>query len=143
MPKKPIHKENPPLGKYPRGGEKAEKIAGPVAWHIRTIDQEGPWGWRKIDASTLWEEVFSKISNFETMEWSEILNRNNHAVQVAGLCSQAQKRLSDIKQDDTDEMVSLHLTGKKRIWGIKDRNILKIIWWDPEHSVCPSLKKHT
>lgn len=143
MSKKPFHKETPPVKKYPRGGEKAPGIIEPISWHIRTIDKEGLWGWKRINGSTLWEDILSKMSSFETMEWSEILNRNNHSIPISKLCSNARKRLEEIQQDDIDEIVSLHLTGKKRVWGIKDRNILKILWWDPDHTVCPSDKKYT
>lgn len=77
------------------------------------------------------------------MKWSEILNRNSHAVPISKICPEAQGRLKELKQDDVDELISLRLTGKKRVWGIRDQNILKILWWDPEHTVCPSLKRHT
>ena len=144
MSKKPSHRENPSEKKYPRGGEKAEKIVDLISWHIRIIDRGGQWGWTKIDnLNTLWGDIFSKMSNFETMKWSEILNRNNHPILVSEICHKAQKRLKELKQDDVDEIVSLHLTGTKRIWGIRDQNILKILWWDPDHTVYPSIKKHT
>jgi len=133
----------PPEKKYPRGGEKAEKIVKVISWHIRIIDKDGTWGWEQINGLTLRDDILSKMSNFETMEWSEILNRNNHAVPISEICPEAQKRLVRLQQDDVDEIISLHLTGKKRVWGIRDQNILKILWWDPHHTVCPSLKKHT
>lgn len=142
MAKHPYHKENPPQEKYPRGGEKVEKIVDLVSWHIRTIDKEGPWTWKQIDGLTL-EDILSKMADFETMRWSEILNRNSHAISVSKICKEAQKRLVALKQDDVDELVSLHLTGRKRVWGIRDQNILKILWWDPNHTICPSLKRHT
>ena len=143
MTKKPSRILNPSEEKLPRGGGRVESAVGPISWHIRTLDKEGPWGWKQINALTLWGDVFSKLSNFETMQWSEILNRNNHAIPISRICPNAQNRLREINQDDTDEIVSLHLTGKKRIWGIRDRHILKVLWWDPDHTICPSLKKHT
>ncbi len=42
-----------------------------------------------------------------------------------------------------EEEIQAWANGKQRIWGIKDRNILKVLWWDPDHEVCPSLKKYT
>ncbi len=64
-------------------------------------------------------------------------------VQVGDLCSKAQKRLIDISKDDCDELFSLRIMVRQRIRGIKDGNILWLLWWDPEHEVCPSHKKHT
>jgi hypothetical protein len=142
MAKHPYHKENPSQEKYPRGGEKVEKIVDLISWHIRTIDKEGPWRWKQIDGLTL-DDILLKMSDFETMKWSEILNRNNHAISTSKICQEARKRLVALKQDDVDELVSLHLTGRKRVWGIRDQNILKILWWDSDHTVCPSLKRHT
>jgi hypothetical protein len=142
MSKKPFHRENPSEKKYPRGGEKAEKVVGLISWHIRIIDRDGRWGWNKVNNLVL-EDILVKMSSFETMKWSEILNRNNHAVPISKICHDAQKRLEILKQDDVDEMISLHLSGLKRIWGIRDQDILKILWWDPDHTVCPSLRKHT
>jgi len=115
MTKKPSRILNPSEEKLPRGGGRVESAVGPISWHIRTLDKEGPWGWKQINALTLWGDIFSKLSNFETMQWSEILNRNNHAIPISRICPNAQNRLREINQDDTDEIVSLHLTGEKRI----------------------------
>lgn len=142
MSKTPFHKVNPPERKYPRGVEKPREIVESISWHIRTIDKEGPWRWKQIDGITL-EDVLSKMSNFETMKWVEILKQNNHVISISKICPDARKRLETLRQDDVDELISLRLSGKNRVWGIRDRNILKILWWDPEHTVCPSLKRHT
>ncbi len=53
------------------------------------------------------------------------------------------KRLEEIEQDEIALFYSLRLSGKKRMWGIKDNNIFWILWWDPFHEICPSFKKHT
>ncbi len=142
MAKQPSHKEIPSGKKYPRGAEKAEQVPDLISWHIRVVDKGGSWGWEQI-TRLIFDGILTKMSNFETMKWSEILNRNNHAVPISDLCPEARERLKEVRQDDVDELISLHLTGKNRIWGIRDQNILKILWWDPEHTVCPSLKRHT
>lgn len=142
MAKQPFHKEIPPGKKYPRGAEKAEQVPDLISWHIRTVDKEGSWGWEQVTRLTF-DDILTKMSNFETMKWSEILNRNNHAIPISDICSEARKRLKTLKQDDVDELISLRLTGKNRVWGIRDQNILKILWWDPNHTVCLSLKRYT
>lgn len=69
--------------------------------------------------------------------------RDSGPVNIGALCLQARKRLSQIGQGDLDELTSLSLTGTQRVWGIRDVGVLTVLWWDPDHLVCPSLKKHT
>lgn len=112
-------------------------------WQVSILDVNGPWGWMNIDKVYFFTQILPKIQNFESMLWKDILHRNNHEVNVEQISKQAQKRLSDLKLDDVETMVSLRLTGKERLWGIKVYNILKFIWWDPNHEVYPSILKHT
>lgn len=70
-------------------------------------------------------------------------NGDSHNIEVNQIVKDAQRRLEEIRQADVDELFSLRLSGKERIWGIVDRNIFKILWWDPKHEICPSAKKHT
>jgi hypothetical protein len=61
----------------------------------------------------------------------------HHLVDAKQLNSSAKERLIKINQEDTKELFSLRLNGEKRIWGIKERQILQILWWDPSHKVYP------
>ncbi len=106
------------------------------------MDMEGPWGWNKFDPSLL-QDLFQRIFDSQRLTWQILRDNGSHLVQIGDLCSEAQKRLLELSKDDCDELFSLRVTGKKRIWGIKDGNILWLLWWDPNHEVCPSLKKHT
>jgi uncharacterized phage-associated protein len=29
------------------------------------------------------------------------------------------------------------------VWCIRHLNVMRILWWDPDHLVCPSVMKHT
>jgi len=42
-----------------------------------------------------------------------------------------------------DALYSLRLSGKLRLWGVRDRSVLQLLWYDPEHQVCPSPLKNT
>lgn len=77
------------------------------------------------------------------MTWSGVMGNGSHPVPLDNLTTEAVRRLEEIGQADVDELFSLRLSGKERIWGIRDRHILKVLWWDPDHLVCPSIKKHT
>lgn len=112
-------------------------------WHIGAIDLDGPWGWTEIEKEFFFREILPKVQNLESMFWKDILSRNSHEVNVSQISSFAQKRLIQLRLDDTETLISLRLTGKQRIWGIRIGNILKILWWDPNHEVYPSKLKHT
>jgi len=43
-----------------------------------------------------------------------------------------------MKQYDVDEMLSLRLSGTERVWGILADGICTLVWWDPEHRLCPA-----
>ncbi len=77
------------------------------------------------------------------MAWKEIEGKVHHAIPIANLSKDAIERLKSINQDDIDEVFSFHFGGKERIIGLRDRGIVKLLWWDSEHQVCPSQKKHT
>jgi hypothetical protein len=78
------------------------------------------------------------------MTWGAIESnrKKNHSVEVGSLCKEAQERIHELKLG-VDELFRFRLTGKQRLWGIRDRERFKILWWDPDHEVCPSTKKHT
>jgi hypothetical protein len=115
------------------------------SWRISKLEMAEPYGWHTLDIQKL-SYIQGKLAHFESMTWDEILIKSkkfNHSIATNKLSSDAQRRLREINQDDIDELVSLRLTGVERVWGILDQGILTLIWWDPNHNVCPSLLKHT
>jgi len=79
------------------------------------------------------------------MTWAEISKdkKKYHPIRVDKLATEARKRLEELRQDDVDVLWSLRVQGKPRIWGIREGRVLKLLWWDPNHEVCPSKLKHT
>jgi hypothetical protein len=78
------------------------------------------------------------------MNWGEIEKKNkNHSIPLDHVTKAARDRLKEMNRDDLDPLFSLRLSGKVRIWGWRDQELFYIIWWDPEHTVCPSSKKHS
>lgn len=92
---------------------------------------------------TVEKDVLTKLGQFERMTWTELQQLGCHTVEVDDLTKTAQRRLLEIGQDDVPSLYSLRFTGKTRIWAIKDGNVLKLLWADPNHEICPSFKKHT
>jgi hypothetical protein len=134
---KPINNKFSRVSQHPSNDQ--EKLS----WQIRILDFEGAWGWKGIDANTL-IYVHGKLAQFETMTWAEINHPNTgcHSIKVKDLCNEAQKRLTDLSIIE-DELFSLRLSGKERLWGIRERHVFKILWWDPMYEVYPVDKKHT
>jgi hypothetical protein len=139
-PRSSFGNENP---KTPRGHVPDYSGTLPL-WAFRIVDLGGPWCWTNMDGSVL-GEVLERLKQFESMTWLEIeRGTGSHFVEDhSKLCKQARDRLVEIEQDDTETLFSLRLAGRRRIWGIRDRGVLRFLWWDPEHEVYPSEKKHT
>jgi hypothetical protein len=115
------------------------------SWRISKLEMLQPFGWQDLDAAKV-NEVRTKLAQFESMTWNEILvasKKQNHSVAVWKLSNEAQNRLSFIGLGDTEELVSLRLSGRERVWGLRQGAVMLILWWDPEHDVCPSLLKNT
>ncbi|MCK5717225.1 MAG: hypothetical protein KAH77_07020 [Thiomargarita sp.] len=111
------------------------------SWRFSTVDTGGKFAWPTGTQDEL--EIVKKLHSFDSMDWSEIAGDKHHAIKIEHLSQEARHRLKEIKQDDITEIFSFRLQGKSRIICIKDRNIAKLLWYDPEHQVCLSKKKHT
>lgn len=110
------------------------------SWRLAKIDMDGQWGFDKCCELIF---IHEKLKNFESMTWAEIEGKkgkrgakHNKLIPVCNICREAQNRLTDL-QLEYDMIYSLHLAGLKRLWGIRDSEILSILWWDPEHTVYP------
>lgn len=140
--KRPRVAQEPQPKKQPRALEPTVH-GGPLAWRFSACDRAGAWAWTDLEIPNKYKEVMEKLHQFETKNWNDIIRGGSHPIAINDLARDARTRLRDIKQDDVDELMSFKLTGKNRVWCIKDRNIMKVLWWDPDHTVCPSKKKHT
>jgi hypothetical protein len=127
--------------KTPRGA--APDYAGQFPlWAFRIVDLGGPWCWSALSGDGL-REVLQRMKELETMTWHSITETGSHFIDVSGLGKPARDRLMEIHQDDIDQVYSLRVTGRRRIFGIRDGGVLRVLWWDPAHQVCPAHKKHT
>lgn len=129
--------------KRPQIGASNKEERPLVAWRFSTHDKGGRWAWTNLNNPGEYKETIEKLHSFETMDLTTINKAGSHRVELARLSKEARKRLEKIRQDDVDYLMSFRLSGKKRIWCIADINIMKILWWDPDHTVCPAPKRHT
>ena len=88
-------------------------------------------------------EIVVKLRDFESMTWNGLsagYKPRGKEIPKEHTCDEAQKRLQEIAQEDIDSLWSLRLEGAHRLWGIRDGGVYHMIWWDPDHEVCPSDK---
>ena len=138
-------RERPPAEPVPKSAESPDFGGSNPSWQIHILQTRGPFGWDVLDKEKL-ERIRQRLANLETMTWREILiksKKQHHTIRVAALPGENQKRLREIGQHDVDRLISLRVSGRERIFGILDKAVLRLLWWDPEHQVYPSPKKHT
>jgi hypothetical protein len=127
--------------KTPRGDAPDYEGRFPL-WAFRIVDLGGPWCWSALGGEEL-HAVLQRLKEVESMTWQAIAGTGSHAIDVSSLAKAARDRLVEIQQDDVDQVYSLRCTGRRRIFGIREGGVLRILWWDPEHQVCPAPLKHT
>lgn len=101
-----------------------------------------PFGWHALDGHKL-KNIRERLSQFETMTWSEVLvkaKKQNHSIKVSSICTAAQQRLEALGLGVLEDVVSLRLSARERVYGYLENGVLVLLWWDPNHEICPSLK---
>lgn len=113
------------------------------SWNFNRCDAEHD-NWSLSCCEDIYNNVITKLISFERRTWSDIINdkKHNHWIEASDLSADAQRRLSE-KYPEYDRVFSLRLTGKLRLIGTIQGGIFFIFWYDPEHQVCTSHKKHT
>lgn len=139
--KQPTAEFSPDEKKIPRVEKSAENTK--FTWSFALLDKDGPFGWSRCATTEKYLEILSKKGAFEEMDITELYYRKCHSVEVSKLCNDAQKRLVEIKRDDLSSLFSFRLNGPNRVWCIKQGSVMRVLWWDPDHLVCPSLLKNT
>jgi hypothetical protein len=137
-PKSVLSEYEKKLPRTPQGSSDDEK----PTWSFQIIDIGGPWCFTKMSMDDF-NAILDRIKKFESMKWSEIKGKRNHSIDLSSLSPEAQKRLEEINQDDTESIFSFTVDGERRFHGIRLGPVCRLLWWDPEHEVCPSQLKHT
>ncbi len=104
-----------------------------------------------ISEASFKDIILPHLIQRESQTWQEIIEQsggrntgtNSHEIPISDICKSAQEELEVRKLDDIDVLFSLRIDSQKRLWGVRYGRILKIMWYDPKHEICPSYKKHT
>lgn len=134
------------VGKRPASPELATIGKQAIVWRFAMMEMDdGPWSWHAITKVQL-VEAREKLSSFEESTWADLsIGRTPRLTRIPrqNLDPQAQKRLTALRMDDFNDVYEMRLTGKCRIWGVREEPVFLLLWWDPDHTVCPSHLRHT
>lgn len=129
-------------------GSKSPKIAkipredGAIVFSFLRFDGQCKWCETKdLTTHDVWE-IGEKLKSFEQTQWKHLAadEERHHRVPFYKLCKEAQEVAEKLNIDDYEEIWSLRLTGKQRLWGVRDEQYFVVIWWDPDHLVYPTKK---
>jgi len=109
-------------------------------WSFVRVDHEGPWPWDGISGDRL-VSLMKRLADLERATWAGMGQAGSHFVAVGRIAPEAQRRLPQLQLDDVDELFSARIGARGRIWGTRVRDTLFLMWWDPEHRVCPGLDR--
>ncbi|MEM9019318.1 MAG: hypothetical protein AAGC44_02045 [Planctomycetota bacterium] len=90
-------------------------------------------------------DISGLLKSLAISGWNSVIqNRtHHHEISLDRLSREACKRLEQLAFDDLDSLFSMRLSAKKRLFGVRKEPYFYVLWWDPDHKVCPSKKKHT
>jgi hypothetical protein len=119
-------------------------------WSFKKCDFDHPqWGLSQNPKHL--PQLLKKLASFELQTYGEIFsstsgrasNTRNHWIDVEHIVKDAQDRLAAQNLNDEDSLCSLALSSLERVWGVIKAGVFYIIWYDLNHEVCPSNKRHT
>lgn len=120
----------------------SQQHTGKPAWRFSTVDTEGPFRWPKGDPEELL--IVQKLHAFDSMTWADLVGKQHHFLSVTSISSAAKRRIEELDIDDAIEnLFSFHLAGKPRVIALRYGDTASLLWYDPDHQVAPSTKRHT
>ncbi|GHU37182.1 hypothetical protein FACS1894105_08820 [Clostridia bacterium] len=141
-----------------------KKISDKDKPKISFYEQHPKWAFQYFDTdnnkygasrlSTDLPKVIKWMGSLELQTWSNVLNATsgrkgntrNHRIPLEKLDSNAVKNYAGqfIKGlDEFGELYSLAIRSRERLWGVIIEGTFCVIWYDPNHEICESTKRHT
>jgi hypothetical protein len=148
----------PEIVREPKSIDISEPQREPVSIEVSSPSKiKVQWCFELFDAVTDWRinvgaedhasfiSVADHLKAYSRLTWGDIQSRKDrdHPIPIEKLCDRARARLIELQRDDADELWRLRFSGTQRLWGVKVGHVLRLIWWDPDHQVCPCPKKNT
>ena len=103
------------------------------------MDLAGEWSCHEIlQRRLLHRGLVDRLQSFESMTWREIeRDGKHHPMSHVAISAKARRRLAELPHVDPELLYSLRITQRRRLWGIRQGRVFRILWWDPEHTVYP------
>lgn len=129
-----------------------EESKGLPIFHFNKIDRNGPFAFAPCRDYFKSDDFLSKIIDYSKMKWGEIDRQTHDAGKskhhflnnADALSKAAKKRLAELDLDEEiDSLYSFAFDNTLRIVGLRYEKDFFILWYDCNHEVCPSKKKHT
>ena len=150
--KRVVQKEDASGKKIPKSTENAlSYLNKKPSWRFSRCDM-GHDKWSVFQNGMLRDDIFEKLKSYEGMTWAEIQSasggkaegngNNNHFEDVSSFSKEARDRCEKIKLYE-DQLFSLRLGGRPRLYGVIDDGAFEIIWYDKEHEIYESHKRNT
>jgi hypothetical protein len=87
--------------------------------------------------------VLDKLKQYEKLTWKEIdtrydLRKLHHYIPLEHpkLNKEVALRIAAM-QVDAERVFSFHITSTRRLWGVREGPVFRVLWWDPDHTVYP------
>lgn len=141
--KQPVQGATVPAKKRPVPGAPMQSDGHRLVFALQLVDHGGPYAWAEISPADT-KMIATKCKGWESLTADEVFAMpGNKPIPLDSLCAEAKARLEEIELDDEDYLWELHVSGTRRIWGVRYSHIYYIVWWDPNHQVCPSHLRNT
>ena len=111
-----------------------------ISWRFGSADLGGTWRWTSRDIGADLPEVVAFLAEMDKLTWAEAQQGwrpKAKRVEAAGICSEAQECLRRLGLE-VEYLHEWHVSGARRIWGVREGHVCNVLWWDPEHTVWPS-----
>ena len=122
-----------------------------IVWCFDSIDRNGKFAFDLERDDFKHKEFIEKVISYSTMTWDEIKKQThdkakskNHNILIEDLSPDAIDRIRKLRLDEQiDSLFSIAFNNTLRIIGIRENEKFKVLWYDSNHEVCISHKKHT
>ncbi|MBN1188996.1 MAG: hypothetical protein JXA46_04525 [Dehalococcoidales bacterium] len=92
------------------------------------------FGWCNCDSVELLKYIIKELQFYEGMTWSKVKEKDHcHSWPIEDLPKHFQERLVERDLQTLDELFQISLGSICRIWGFRNKQVLYLIWYDPEH----------
>jgi len=111
---------------------------GHVIWSFSDFDPAANWG--TVNTRNLpFLYIADKLKSYQRLGWDGIQRdiSKHHPVEISNLVKKAQDRIRVLKIV-ADSLFAFRFSSTQRLWGVRYQDVYSVLWWDPDHEVCPS-----